>query len=259
MATHDDSELKRWVDDRMDSLEPNADHQPDVDRHLAEVRAHGPGKGRPSTGTCLVAAGVVAWVGVMVFTLGPFSSSDEPAGATGGPLDRTGVKRALPSIAATAADTPPRRTDEPHLIPIAERDPAPGFSLPDLDGDHSTLADYAGRVLLLNFWATWCQPCRAEMPWFVEFQSSFQEEGFAVLGVSIDEPGWDIVRPFLERQPVNYRIALADTLELQAPFGQMTILPTTWLIDRNGRIAAEHIGLVSRTAVESEIQLLLNE
>ena len=97
------------------------------------------------------------------------------------------------------------------------------------------------------------------MPWFVEFQSAFQDKGFAVLGVSIDEPGWDVVRPFLERQPVNYRIALADTLELQAPFGQMTILPTTWLIDRNGRIAAEHIGLVSRTAVESEIQLLLNE
>ena len=80
-----------------------------------------------------------------------------------------------------------------------------------------------------------------------------------MLGVSVDDPGWEIVRPFLERTPVNYRIALADTLERQAPFGVMNVLPTTWLIDRRGRIAAEHVGLVSRQGIEAEIQQLLRE
>ena len=128
-----------------------------------------------------------------------------------------------------------------------------------MDGGTATLADYSGRVLLLNFWATWCLPCRAEMPWFVDFQTRFGDDGFAVLGVSVDEPGRDIVEPFLERSPVNYRIALADTVERLAPFGPKNVLPTTWLIDRRGRIAAEHVGLVSREATEAEIRLLLAE
>ena len=79
-----------------------------------------------------------------------------------------------------------------------------------------------------------------------------------MLGVSVDE-GADLVGRFLEGSPVNYRIALADTAERLAPFGPKNVLPTTWLIDRQGRIAAEHVGLVSREAVEAEIRLLLAE
>ena len=97
------------------------------------------------------------------------------------------------------------------------------------------------------------------MPWFVDFQTNFGDEGFKVLGVSLDEPGWSAVRPFLERQPVNYQIALADTTEHLMQFGLINILPTTWLIDRNGRVAAKHIGLVNRGELESEIEQLLNE
>ena len=116
MATHDDPERDRWVDNGMASLEPDADDQPDVTSHLAEVRAHGPRTGRPSTGTWLVAAGVVVWITVMVFSVGPFSSSsDEPPRATAGPLDQTGAEGVRPSVATTTdvPNAPPRRSDEP--------------------------------------------------------------------------------------------------------------------------------------------------
>ena len=198
-----------------------------------------------SIGLWLVAAALGLWLGVMLFMVGPADPVAEPAG---GPLGG----------AVGAADAR-GRSDEPRLIPVSRREPAPGFALPDMDGGTATLADYAGRVLLLNFWATWCLPCRAEMPWFVDFQTAFGGDGFAVLGVSVDEPGRAIVEPFLDRSPVNYRIALADTEQRLAPFGPMNTLPTTWLIDRRGRIAAEHVGLVNREATEAEIRLLLAE
>ena len=196
------------------------------------------------------------WLGVMLFVVGPENPAEAPADGSPGPV---GVAPGL--VAAPAAgmeDAPRRRSAEPSLIPASRRDPAPGFALPDMDGGTATLADYSGRILLLNFWATWCLPCRAEMPWFVDFQTRFEDDGFAVLGVSVDE-GRGIVGRFLERSPVNYRIALADTVERLAPFGPKNVLPTTWLIDRQGRIAAEHVGLVSREAIEAEIRLLLAE
>ena len=219
-----------------------------------------------SVGLWLVMAALGLWLGVMLVTVGPPDLSDEPAaGSPGsarvaaGTAAARGTTAAPGTTAARATAPPSRRVAEPNLTPASRRDPAPGFALPDMDGSTATLADYSGRVLLLNFWATWCLPCRAEMPWFVEFQTAFEDDGFAVLGVSVDELGRDIVEPFLERSPVNYRIALADTVERLAPFGPMNTLPTTWLIDRQGRIAAEHIGLVSREATEAEIRLLLAE
>ena len=203
-------------------------------------------------------AALGVWLGVMLFMVGPENPAEAPDAGSSSPAGVAPRLAAAPA-AAGVEDAPRRRSTEPRLIPASRRDPAPGFALPDMDGGTATLADYTGRVLLLNFWATWCLPCRAEMPWFVDFQTRFEDDGFAVLGVSVDEPGRDIVEPFLERSPVNYRIALADTVERLAPFGPKNVLPTTWLIDRQGRIAAEHVGLVSREATEAEIRLLLAE
>ena len=210
---------------------------------------------RRPLGLWLVLAALGLWLGVMLVTVGPFAPGNSPEEPAAGSL-----RTAAPVPGAAVAAGPLRgRSAEPRLIPVSRREPAPGFALPDLDGGEVTLADYAGRVLLLNFWATWCLPCRAEMPWFVEFQTAFGDDGFAVLGVSVDEPGRDIVAPFLDRSPVNYRIVLADTAARLAPFGPKNVLPTTWLLDRRGRIAAEHVGLVNRAAVEAEIRLLLAE
>ena len=215
----------------------------------------------------MAGAGVI-WLMAMLVTVNQRWLTDEPnpahtadAGGSTQGADRPLVGRSGADIGAGGARVARPRAREPRLIPAAERAGAPSFTLPDIDGGTATLADYAGRVLLLNFWATWCGPCRAEMPWFVEFQGAFADQGFAVLGVSTDEPGWDLVRPFLEAAPVNYRIALADTVERLAPFppGIGDILPTTWLIDRQGRIAAEHVGIVNRDAIDDEIQLLLGE
>lgn len=216
------------------------------------TRPEGPRR-RP-IGLWLVMAALGLWLGVMLFMVGPENPAEAPAAGSSSP----GSTAPALAVVPTTADAPRRRSAEPRLIPASRRDPAPGFALPDLDGGTATLADYSGRVLLLNFWATWCLPCRAEMPWFVDFQTRFEDDGFAVLGVSVDE-GRDIVGRFLERSPVNYRIALADTVERLAPFGPKNVLPTTWLIDRQGRIAAEHVGLVSREATEAEIRLLLAE
>jgi len=137
-----------------------------------------------------------------------------------------------------------------------DRKPAPGFMLKDSDGRMVKLADYRGRVVLLNFWATNCGPCKIEIPWFVEFERKFKDRGFAVLGVSLDDEGWDIVKPFLSRFQVNYRVLLGDE-KVAAAYGGVDALPTTFLIDRAGRIGTMHVGLVSRDVYQGDIVRLL--
>ena len=86
-----------------------------------------------------------------------------------------------------------------------DRQTAPDFTLKDATGKTVKLSDYRGKVVVLNFWATWCGPCKIEIPWFMEFEQKHKDQGFAVLGVAMDDDGWDAVKPFLERQRVNYR------------------------------------------------------
>ena len=126
----------------------------------------------------------------------------------------------------------------------------------DADGKTVKLADYKGKVVLLNFWATWCGPCKVEIPWFVEFEKQFKSEGFAVLGVSMDDEGWSVVKPYLAKSPVNYRMLLGDDSMAQH-YGGIESLPTSFVIDRQGRIAATHVGLVERADYEGEIRELL--
>src|SRR5580704_7437519 len=123
-----------------------------------------------------------------------------------------------------------------------ERKAAPEFVLKDSDGKTVHLSDYKGKVVLLDFWATWCAPCKVEIPWFMEFEQQYKDKGFAVLGVSMDEDGWTAVKPYLERIKVNYRIVLGND-KVGDQYGGVDSLPTTFLIDRQGRIAATHVGL----------------
>ncbi len=142
------------------------------------------------------------------------------------------------------------------LKPAAERQPAPEFSLKDANGRTVRLSDYRGKVVLLNFWATWCGPCKLEIPWFVEFEKRHKDRGFAVLGVSMDEDGWDSVKPYLIRAKVNYRVLMGtDTVAML--YGGVESLPTTFLIDREGKIARVHVGLVSKSEYENDIETLL--
>jgi len=138
----------------------------------------------------------------------------------------------------------------------SDRKVAPDFTLKDADGRAVKLSDYRGKVVLLNFWATWCGPCKVEIPWFIEFENQYKDQGFAVLGVALDEEGWDVVRPYIAEKKVNYRVLLGDDATAQM-YGGVESLPTTFLLDRNGRIASVHVGLVSKSNYQNEIIQLL--
>jgi peroxiredoxin len=138
------------------------------------------------------------------------------------------------------------------------RKPAPNFSLKDADGNAVNLTDYRGKVVLVNFWATWCGPCEAEIPWFIEFEKKYKDQGFAVLGVSMDDDGWKSVRPYVASHKINYRVMIGSEVVSQQ-FGQIESLPTSFVLDREGRIASNHIGLVDKVDYQNEIVKLLQD
>ena len=142
------------------------------------------------------------------------------------------------------------------LRPASERKLAPDFALKDADGRTVHLSDYRGKVVLLDFWATWCGPCRMEIPWFIEMQRQNRDRGFEVLGVSMDDNGWEDVKPFLAEMEVNYRIVIGNDATAEV-YGGVESLPTTFLIDREGRIAVVHVGLTSRKDIQDGVEQLL--
>jgi cytochrome c biogenesis protein CcmG/thiol:disulfide interchange protein DsbE len=120
--------------------------------------------------------------------------------------------------------------------------PAPEFNLKDASGQTVRLADYRGKVVLLDFSATWCGPCKIEIPWFMEFEKEFKDQGFAVLGVSMDEDGWSAIKPYVQNMKMNYRVLLGNDA-ISTAYGGLDSLPTTLLIDREGGIASTHVGV----------------
>jgi peroxiredoxin len=140
--------------------------------------------------------------------------------------------------------------------PDKDRKPAPEFTLKDSDGKTVHISDYKGKVVLLDFFATWCGPCKIEIPWFMEMERKNKDRGFAVLGVSMDDEGWEIVKPFLADLGVNYRVVIGND-QTAGMYGGVDALPTTFLIDKEGRIAAVHVGLASKQDFEDGIEQLL--
>jgi cytochrome c biogenesis protein CcmG/thiol:disulfide interchange protein DsbE len=136
------------------------------------------------------------------------------------------------------------------------RKAAPDFTLNDARGAAVRLSDYKGKVVVLNFWATWCGPCKVEIPWFIEFENAYKDRGFEVLGVSMDEDGWKAVKPYIEEKKMNYRVVVGDDA-LAQKYGGVDSLPTTFVIDRDGKIATSHMGLVGKSTYEKEIVQLL--
>jgi peroxiredoxin len=137
-----------------------------------------------------------------------------------------------------------------------DRKAAPDFELKDVNGQVVHLSDYRGKVVLLDFWATWCGPCGVEIPWFIEFQRKYKDRGFTVLGISMDDGGWKDVKPFVAEQKINYRIVLGDD-KTSDQYGDVEAMPTTFVIDRDGRIASVHVGLTDKKDFDDAIQKLL--
>jgi peroxiredoxin len=237
-------ETGQWVDQKLTQLSASRveqDWQPNVERALNRVRTQRNG-GTVRSSRCIWASATVLAGGL---------------GSLAFPAPRAAAQRvwapcvgACESFFAAAA----RGTANPPVAGIG--DFAPDFTLPGADGTFIHFSSYRGKVVLLNFWATWCPPCRAEIPWFVEFERAYRQRGFAVIGVSMDEGGWKAVQPFREAHGIQYTLGLGyDALARQ--FGGVESLPETLLIDTNGRIAAKYVGVVSRDKYVRAIRELL--
>jgi peroxiredoxin len=165
----------------------------------------------------------------------------------------------------TVAQGHPSQSASDKLLPQENRKMAPGFSLTDADGKQINLSDYRGKVVLLDFWATWCGGCKLEIPWYMEFDKKYRQQGLAVIGVSMDEDGWKAVKPFLARKTdpetggntaMKYPVVIgSDQLGKEYNLNSM---PMTLLIDRQGKIALSHTGVVNKDDFESHILQLLN-
>ena len=131
------------------------------------------------------------------------------------------------------------------------------FTMKDMNGADVKFADHKGKVVLLNFWATWCPPCKMEIPWFVEFQEQYGGKGFQVLGVSVDDPP-EKLPPFAREYGTNYPLLVgADREDVQEAFGPIFGIPVTVIIGRDGRVCKRHLGPVGKEQFESEIKALL--
>lgn len=140
----------------------------------------------------------------------------------------------------------------------ADSNKAPDFTLLNLQGDTVTLDDYKGKVIVLNFFATYCPPCRAEIPDFVKLQEEYRNKGLIVIGISVDSNGMLILPTFINRLGINYPILLATNKVLK-DYGNIDILPTTFIIDRQQRIIKQYTGMITRADVTPVIEKALGK
>jgi DsbE subfamily thiol:disulfide oxidoreductase len=169
-----------------------------------------------------------------------------------------GIGVGIAAISVTTILLGENRSTAADVHPVESGKPAPDWELEDLDGKTVRSSDFKGKVIILDFWATWCPPCRAEIPGFVELQKKYQGQGLRIVGVSVDQASSDTVKSFAQKSGINYPVVLADTNVVTA-FGGIDGLPTTFIIDGNGHIVKRHLGFTETSEIESEIKPLLKQ
>ncbi len=169
--------------------------------------------------------------------------------------------------AATAELVPSAGDPQATLTPMVGK-PAPPFSLENLAGKKVSLDDYKGKAVLINFWATWCGPCKVETPWLVELRNQYAPKGFEILGISAegddlapgDKEGWAhdkaAIGDFVQRMHMPYPV-LIDGDSLAKPYGGLDAMPTSFFVDRTGKVVAATMGITSKSDIEANIQKAL--
>ncbi|HUJ08494.1 MAG TPA: TlpA disulfide reductase family protein [Verrucomicrobiae bacterium] len=135
---------------------------------------------------------------------------------------------------------------------------APDFALPDLAGKTVRLSHFKGKVVVLDFWATWCGPCRKEIPNFIQLQRQYADKGFTMLGIALDEEGAAVVKPFVQQFGINYPVVLGNS-QVATAYGGIQAVPTAFLIGPDGRILKTFIGARGKSEFEQAIQSALRE
>ncbi|MGA3006624.1 MAG: TlpA disulfide reductase family protein [Opitutaceae bacterium] len=141
--------------------------------------------------------------------------------------------------------------------PVAPPVPAPEWTLNDASGKPVSFSQFKGKVIVLDFWATWCPPCRSEIPGYVKLQDKYKDQGLVIIGVSVDQDGPDVVKKFMADFHVNYPIVMADDKIIQA-FGGVEGIPTTFIIDRAGKIRDKKVGAMATADYEKVLLQYLN-
>ncbi len=173
----------------------------------------------------------------------------------------SGCKSADPGRASANASGKPGATDAAKANLLN----APSVKFKNLQGQDVSLDSLKGEVVLVNFWATWCEPCEFEIPWMIEFQQKYSPRGFTVLGVAMDDQGLSVVQPFVDtrrfdvggkKSAMDYPIVIGND-DIAQKFGGLIGFPTTFLITRDGKIAKRIIGIVNHDELDKHIQALL--
>ncbi len=157
------------------------------------------------------------------------------------------------------------KAEEKTTQPLADKAPpgpsaksAPSFTLQDLNGKQVSLSDFKGKVVILDFWATWCPPCVKEIPHFIELYQQYKDQGFAIIGISVDSGGVSVVKSFARKYQVNYPILMTDG-RVDKAYGGIPSIPTTFVIDSAGNIRQKYIGYREKAVFEADIKALLAE
>jgi thiol-disulfide isomerase/thioredoxin len=248
-ASENPQVTEQWIDDRLAALRPDREWQPSLSGGFAKLQERRDAQ-RGHRRTSAWAAAVVVALGLPLMAF-PVTRAIAQRCVSACVQESSRVREFLLGSASSPA------TSFTYVKP-KDRRMAPDFTGQDASGKPVKLSDLRGKAVLLNFWATWCGPCRVEIPMLKGLQQTYQDRNFTVLGVSLEQEGFAVVKPYMQQVQFNYPVMIGGD-EIAALYGGLDAVPTTLLIDRSGRIAALHLGLCSRSQYEGDIEAVLRE